>query len=345
MASATPLKIVIASAGRRAHYIDWFRSALRDQDIPGEVIAAEFRATSPSLAHADRSIRMPAYNSPEYAEHLRNWVRRERPDLFISLNDYEMKVLADGPADELRELGCIVAVLSPEAQAIVLDKFRMAQMLREHQVPTPATALASDTAELLASGPDAVVVKHRFGSGSSGLEFTDAAGLAAAVRRSAATALDADGRRISGDLTGVVVQPALPGDEFGIDGVFSLDGESRLLGVLARRKDQMRSGDTDVATTVDRARFTEHVRHIGEALRPYGAIDIDFRETADGEARVIDINPRLGGGYPFSHRAGADVPAALVRLAAGLDHDAALLDYEVGVTSARREEFTVIARG
>lgn len=137
MHASRPLKIVIASAGRRAHYVEWFRSALSSQGISGEIIAMEYRTTSPTFGHADRNVVAPAYNSPEYCDFMRDWVRAERPDLFLSLNDYENQILSDGLADELRELGCKVAVLTPFAQSVVLDKYRMAAVLAEHGLATP----------------------------------------------------------------------------------------------------------------------------------------------------------------------------------------------------------------
>lgn len=73
-------------------------------------------------------------------------------------------------------------------------------------------------------------------------------------------------------------------------------------------------------------------------------MNVDFRENSAGEPHIIDINPRMGGGYPYCHRAGADMPSALIRAVAGLEHLPELLDYEIDVTSVRREEFTVISR-
>ncbi|PWH06146.1 hypothetical protein DEO23_10090 [Brachybacterium endophyticum] len=339
------MKIVIASAGRRAHYLEWFRHALSSQGVRGEVIAMEYRSLSPSVGIADRVAAMPAYNSPEYPDALLEWCTRERPELFVSLNDYELQILSGELAGRIRELGCRVAVLDPRVQPIVLDKHRMAATLAEHGIPTPPTVLGSEIASLRSSsGPeDRFVIKHRFGSGSTGLQLASPADLAAAVEESARTALGADGLPATGDLSAVVVQEALPGSEYGVDGVFDVDGRSDLLGVLARRKDVMRGGDTDVATTVDPERFRGVIGAIGELLRPSGAIDVDLRETAAGEPLVIDINPRLGGGYPFCHRAGADLPGALVRSAAGLAADPSLLRYQAGVTTARREEFTVVS--
>src|SRR5699024_6518118 len=94
MTRSQNLKIVIASAGHRAHYLDWFRTALRSQGLRGEVIALEYRESAPSFASADRGVVVPAYNAPVYRETIANWVSRESPDLLISLNDYELQVLS-----------------------------------------------------------------------------------------------------------------------------------------------------------------------------------------------------------------------------------------------------------
>lgn len=345
MAQNKHLKIVIASAGRRAHYIQWFKDALHEQRIPGEVIALDYRATSPTVGLADRAYQTPAYNSPEYLTMIREWFTAERPDLFLCMNDYEANALSHGVADELRELGCAVAVLNKAAHEIVLDKHYTAQKLQEYSIPTPATYLGSDVATALdtAMEDSKFVVKHRYGAGSTGVHVVTPDELAEAVDESAQSALGPDGKP-SHHVDSVIIQDFLPGAEYGVDGVFSVNGSSEFLGLVARRKEQMRGGDTDLATSVDPEPFRASIAKLGQLLCPTGSIDVDFRENAAGEPMVIDVNPRMGGGYPFSHRAGADMPATLVRAAAGLDHLPELLDYEYGVTTARREEFTVISQ-
>lgn len=253
-------------------------------------------------------------------------------------------MLSGGIADELRELGGAVSVLGSDAQSFVLDRHRMALSLAEHGVPTPRTWLGSEATDLVSGSPTEArfVIKHRYGSGSTGLRFSAAAELERAVTDSAETALGVHRRPSADGPAAVLVQEERPGHEYGVDGVFSLDGSSQLLGLLARCKEEMRGGDTDAATTVSPEPYRESLRLIGELLHPLGAIDVDFRKSATGEPQVIDIIPRLGGGCPFCHRAGADLPAALVRPATGLGHDPSLLDYAVGVTTARLEEFKVL---
>ncbi|HEY4577811.1 MAG TPA: ATP-grasp domain-containing protein [Yaniella sp.] len=347
MANSKDLKIVIASAGRRAHYIQWFKDSLQKQNIPGEVIALDYRATSPTVGLADRAYQTPAYNSPEYVTWIREWFTKERPDLFLCMNDYEMQTLSGELAEELRALGCVVSVLAPEEHSIVLDKHKMYCALMERGIPTPRTFLGSElhTMPTNGAGDEKFVIKHRFGAGSTGLEVVAAGSVAEAVERSAESALGKNGQKVAGDKSAVLVQEFLPGDEFGVDGVFSLNGQSDLMGVLARRTDQMRDGDPDVATTVSGDRFAPLMEQLGALLNPIGTLNVDFREDSAGNPYMIDINPRMGGGYPYCHRAGADMPGAIIRAMAGLKHDPELLKYELGVTTVRREEFTVIAKG
>ena len=344
--AAAGFKVVIASAGHRAHYLEWFRDALARLDLAGEVIALEFRATSASFTVADRAVAMPAYNDAAYLTAMRAWFTTERPDLLLSFIDYEQAVLATQLGNELRAGGCTVVVLDADSLATVSDKASMVGALRKHGVAVPSTVLGSQTRRLVAdAAADAeFVVKHRFGSGSTGLRMVTAAAVEAAVADSAGSALDMSGHSSRGDPDHVVVQERVHGDEYGVDGVFSIDGRATFLGALARRKIRMRGGDTEVATTVDARPFEDLVRRVGEAIRPAGPVDLDVIVEPDGTPNLIDINPRFGGGYPFVHLAGADVPTLLVRLAAGLEADPTLLTYETGVTSVRREAFDVLSR-
>src|SRR5699024_3194961 len=139
----------------------------------GEVIAMEYRTTSPSFALADRTVAMPAYNSPDYADAMRTWFTAERPDLLLGLNDYELHARSGAMPDELSELGCRVAVLAQDTRSVVLDKYRMGQALTEHGIPTPATGLGTEVAAVLEASSTicTFIVKHRFGSGSTGLQL------------------------------------------------------------------------------------------------------------------------------------------------------------------------------
>src|SRR5699024_58417 len=66
----TDMRIVIGSAGRRVYLVRWFQQALRAAGIEGEVIVMENDPNAPSVAVADRFVRMPRYETQQYRQRL-----------------------------------------------------------------------------------------------------------------------------------------------------------------------------------------------------------------------------------------------------------------------------------
>src|SRR5262249_1298360 len=68
---------------------------------------------------------------------------------------------------------------------------------------------------------------------------------------------------------------------------------------------------------------------LGRRLAHVGNLDCDVIATEPAgcarQLQVLDLNPRFGGGYPFSHVAGANLPAALIAWANREEPDPPLL--------------------
>ena len=73
----------------------------------------------------------------------------------------------------------------------------------------------------------------------------------------------------------------------------------------------MRRGETDRAITIADPRLEALGAVIGRSLKHVGNLDCDVFDVG-GAYHVLEMNPRFGGGYPFSHTAGANLPAALI---------------------------------
>jgi len=110
-----------------------------------------------------------------------------------------------------------------------------------------------------------------------------------------------------------------------------------------KRKIRMRAGQTDQAVTVRDDRLEMIGQIIGERLGHIGLLDCDAFITKHG-CYVIDTNPRIGGGYPFSHIAGANLPAALIAWANGQPPDPAWFGIEPNVAASRCESLLVTNR-
>ena len=91
------------------------------------------------------------------------------------------------------------------------------------------------------------------------------------------------------------------------------------------------SGETDASETVVMPEIEKYSRRIAEATKHPGNLDADFFVGEDGAVYLLEMNPRFGGGYPFSHIAGANVPAALIAWAQGKEPDPEWLEITMGV--------------
>jgi carbamoyl-phosphate synthase large subunit len=112
---------------------------------------------------------------------------------------------------------------------------------------------------------------------------------------------------------------------------------------LGRRKLAMRSGNTDRAVTVADPALDRLGRTLGSRLGHVGCLDCDVLAPESGYL-VLDLNPRMGGGYPFSHLAGANVPAALVAWAGGENADPSWFRSAPDVTVSKFDGVTIVYR-
>ncbi|MGO1466505.1 MAG: ATP-grasp domain-containing protein [Microbacteriaceae bacterium] len=322
------LNILLSSAGRRPYLVEWFREALTLNELSGRVILADSDAFAPASGFADAHISAVPVQEAGYEAWLRSTLEEHRIGLAVSVNDFELSRWSRLPED----FGALVR-LSAHTQSFVEDKLETASVLGEAGLNVPPTWTGRDLGEV-GNGP--VIIKSRFGSGSRGLRVSQGAGVDDVVRKVASEMYDRMGQRIEDSamaLENVIVQPQLTGQEFGLDIVNDLSG--RFVSVLARRKVAMRAGETDKAVTVDAAPFINVGRQISEVLGHRGLIDVDVFQDDAGVISVIDVNPRFGGGYPFSHVAGARVPAAYAAWSVGRMAPKQWTLSTVGVMSAK----------
>lgn len=61
-------------------------------------------------------------------------------------------------------------------------------------------------------------------------------------------------------------------------------------------------------------------RILGEQLKHIGNLDVDVFER-DGQYYVLELNPRFGGGFPFSYEAGVNFPGAIIKWLKGEEID------------------------
>lgn len=328
------MRIIISSAGRRVYLVQWFREALYEAGIAGDVIVVDFDPNAATAAAADAYRPVPAFSSAEYAPAMLDIIDELQPDLFISLNDHELTTLSEGLADQLRARGVVTPVLDQAAHRAVADKLVMSQVLQRAGIATPPTVLLSDVVAVheMCKTHSHLIVKDRWGSGSSGLRRFTAEEACRWVDERYTNATDAEALTFDE----IIIQPDVGGQEYGLDVITAVRG-GPVEGVLARKKLGMRHGETSSAMTVHNTPFIGVAAALNAALGIRGSVDVDVLVTDDGIPYVIDVNPRFGGGYPFVHVAGADVPHFYLASTMGFAPRSDWDKYRIGCIGAKHE--------
>jgi carbamoyl-phosphate synthase large subunit len=92
----------------------------------------------------------------------------------------------------------------------------------------------------------------------------------------------------------------------------------------------MRSGETDIAELVDEPVVKDMLFKLGQTIRHTANMDCDIF-MVNGVPFVLEMNARFGGGYPFSHMGGCNLPKAIVEWVKGNEVDKSTISAKTGI--------------
>lgn len=329
------MNILFTCAGRRTYLLKYFKENMSSED---KIVATDMQLSAPALQAADIKIQVPAVYDPKYIDITLGICKEHNIDALLCLNDLELPILAENKA-KFEALGVKVIVSDPNVIDICFDKYKTAQWVESIGLNAPKTYVTLASAkEALAKGEIAfpLFMKPRWGSGSIGLETIDDMEeldiyyhlLMKKIKKTIlATASVGDEY--------IMIQEKLTGNEYGLDVMNDLGG--KYVGVSVKQKLAMRAGETDKALIVDLPVVREMGAAIGRSLKHIGNLDVDIMQRANGDYCVLELNPRFGGGYPFSYEAGVNMPLAILKWLKGENVDSRILQPAYGKMFAKND--------
>lgn len=311
------MNILLTSVGRRGYLVDYFKKSL---PANGKVITTNSDPLTSGMVLADKSYVVPNINAPEYIPTILDICKVENISLVVSLFDIDLPFLAKANED-FKKIGVKLIVSNLSTIEMVNDKWKTYKFLVENKINTPKTFLnLSDVLyELEASNLSfPLIIKPRWGMGSISIFKAESIEelkfffkyVGKEIRKTYLNILNPSELEDS-----VLIQEYISGKEYGADVFNNLEGDN--LQIIIKEKISMRSGETDIAKIIKEKNLEKILLNISKIIRHIGNMDIDILESNNGDFYILEMNARFGGGYPFSHLAGVNYPAALIAMAEG----------------------------
>ena len=263
--------LLFSFAGRKSYLIPLFRRVAG----VGTLVAVDADPKANIRHYADRFHIAPLVTEAEaYIARLVALVEEYGIHAVLPQNDLELIPLA-AARSRFAARGARVMGVSAEIAGVLADKVKACQWLRMNGFASPGTRVWDGVP------PEdwPVVVKARSGQASQGLAICHR---------------PEDLHGLHGDL---VLQDFVAGDEYNLDILATAAGH--VVAVVPKKKIAMYQGSTDKAVGVHSRDMIELGVALGEALGHLGSVDVDLILGPDGPA-IIDINPRIGGGFPYT---------------------------------------------
>ncbi len=305
------INILFTSVGRRSYLVEYFKTAINGH---GMIHVSNSNGDTPAFKAADKCVISPMIYSNDYIDFLTDYCRKNKIDCIISLFDADLPVLAKNKS-KFEILGTRVLVSDEKVIRICNDKYSSYQYLKDKGFNVPDTFLnLEDVKSALNKGKVAfpLIVKPRWGMGSIGIFEVDNLDELDILYNKLNKDINKTYLRYESqndDNNKIIIQEKLTGTEYGLDIINDLEGKYKV--TSCKIKYGMRAGETDCAMTIKNNALTELGKKISGSLRHIGNLDVDIIEM-DGRFFVLEMNARFGGGYPFSHIGGVNLPLAII---------------------------------
>lgn len=323
------MNILLTSVGRRAYMVKYFQEVLAGT---GEVHVCNSDDMTVAFQYADKSVISPLIYDDKYIPFLLDYCRDNRIDILISLFDIDLLMLAKHKK-EFANVGTRVIVSDESFVSICNDKWKTYLFLKENGFHVPKTYLSiGEVMGAIDAGilKYPIIVKPRFGCGSIAMSIAeDEMSLLYYFSRNTRavkkTYLKYESAMVEEK---IIFQEYLHGQEYGVDCINDLNGN--FANAIVKKKLAMRAGETDIAETVDCPEIYDTARRISTLSKHIANVDMDVF-MVDGKPYVLEMNARFGGGYPFSHIAGCNLPKAIVVWCNNEEIDTRILHADIGV--------------
>jgi carbamoyl-phosphate synthase large subunit len=262
--------------------------SLRMGGFQGKIVATDSSYLSPGFFMCEVNEVIPEADNHSFIDRLNEIVEKYGVNLLLPTSGFDIYPYSEF-RDQLIKRGAFPVVSDMDSLVTCKDKKLTYERLKS-KFDLPFTT--TDPNEI-SSFP--VMAKPRYGKGSRDimrLDNTDDIGY------------------VTSKMKDLIFQEFLPGTEYTIDVLSDLDKKAIL--AVPRIRIQTKAGISTKGRILKNRRIEEECKQIADFIGIRGPCCIQMKEDANGIIKLVEINPRMGGGTIFTTLAGANFPMMLI---------------------------------
>ena len=275
------MNILLVNPGRRDYIVNFFLSLKKKYNLNIFLVDPDKNVPSFKVSTLTKNNVCPKVkNSKKFLSFLNKYVLKNKIDVIFPISDRELKILSQKKKFFMKK-GVNVIVSDLKIIENCQNKIKFSKYLKKFNILCPKIITKKNIKKNLP-----VIKKEVNGSASKNQEV---------IFKSSQINKNYEKK--------FFFQKFLKYQEYNLDILNDLNGN--YLHSCAKKKLFIRAGETDKAVMINNKVFENFAKKLSKVLKHIGVVDVDFFYNKK-KFYVLDINPRLGGGYPFTHLYGYD---------------------------------------
>jgi len=267
--------------------------SLKMVNYPVKIISSDTNPISAGFYLSDAHEVLPEVENQSYTTRLFEIISKHNIGILMPSSGYDIYNFSRNKGN-LLDRGAVAVVSDEDVMEKCRDKMETFTFLSQKFASPYTTVDPNKIIEF------PLIAKPRFGKGSKGVVKIDN---------------DDDLKYVQSKNDNLIFQEYLPGTEYTIDVLSDLEGEPII--AVPRIRLQTKAGISTIGKIVKDDSISETCKSIAKYLKIIGPCCIQMKETKDGILKVVEVNPRLGGGTIFTALAGANFPAMILDMVNG----------------------------
>ena len=262
--------------------------SLKMSDFKGKILSTDSNTLSAGFYLSDFKEVIPEVENKNYVNVLFSIIEKYNIDILMPSSGYDIFPFSENK-EQLKKIGANPVISDRDVLEICRDKIRTYNHLNKiFNLP-----FTTEKKDKINEFP--VIAKPRYGKGSRNV-----------IKINDSKELD----YISSKYSDMIYQNYLPGEEYTIDVLSDMDYNPLI--AVPRIRLQTKGGISTKGKIVLDKQLIEESFKIVEYLKIIGPCCIQVKKDQENMFKLVEINPRLGGGTMFTTLAGANFPQMII---------------------------------